>query len=143
MPSESGEENNPNTLVSQRVRRKISGNFTQSSPFMEWEGWGGVGGWGAHDMPAAEGLARSAERHSMPHCSSLLATCFFPSDPPRRLIGAGQNPNPPSPPTQRLPKFFNQLPPAVMNCRGWCQNDKKTFFLQLFHVLCGFKQSSG
>lgn len=31
---------------------------------------------GAHDMPAAEGLGRSAECGSIPHCSLLLTACF-------------------------------------------------------------------
>ena len=36
---------------------------------------------GAHDTPAAEGLGRSAERDSIPHCSSLLTACFSSSSP--------------------------------------------------------------
>lgn len=62
--------NNPNTLSV--CERKSQRNFTQSTPFMQL---------GAHDTPAAEGLGRSAERDSIPHCSSLLTACFSSSSP--------------------------------------------------------------
>lgn len=83
---------------------------------MESEGWRGRRG--AHDMLAAEGLARSAERHSMPHCSLLLATCFFPptllaglSEPDRTKI-------PPRRPTNSCQNSsIGRLPPPAVNCR--------------------------
>lgn len=52
--------------------KEISQNFRQSTPFMQL---------GAHDMPAAEGLGRSAEHDSIPHCSSLLTACFSSNSP--------------------------------------------------------------
>lgn len=69
-------------------------------------------------MLAAEGLARSAERHSMPHCSLLLATCFFPptilaglSEPDRTKI-------PPRCPTNSCQNSsIGRLPPPAVNCR--------------------------
>lgn len=52
--------------------KEISQNFRQSTPFMQL---------GAHDMPAAEGLGRSAEHNSIPHCSLLLTACFSSNSP--------------------------------------------------------------
>lgn len=78
------------------------GNFREVSTIYSIHAVGGP-----HDMPAAEGLGRSAERDSIPHCSSLFATCFSFSSP-CSLSEQDRTKSPSHPLTLRLPKFFNR-----------------------------------
>lgn len=96
--------NTPNTLsVCERKSQWISHNLLHSCS------------WGPHDMPAAEGLGRSAEHHSMPHCSSLFTACFS-SNSPWSLSEENRTKSPP--PIQWLPNTsINRSPLPTVNCQ--------------------------
>lgn len=94
----------------------------------------------AHDRPAAARLRRSAERDSIPHCSPLLNTCFFPQLS-LQLIRRGQNQTPsPSLPydCQILQSVAVHFTLPTSHCGG-AKTSKP--FEALFHAHCCFKQS--
>lgn len=136
-----------NKIIQTHLLVSVLGGKSRGILHNQAHSWSRRGGRGAHDMPAADGLARSAERHSMPHCSSLLATCFFSSSPPRRLIRAGQNQNPPRrPPNACQNSSISRLPPPAVNCRRVAPTVPKTpksLLCDFSHALYCFKQSSG
>lgn len=83
---------------------------------MESEGWGGWRGGTWHAGSRRISTISWAPLNATLFLAARHLFFFSSSDPPRWLIGVGQNPNPPSPPTELLPKFFYQLPRAN-NCR--------------------------
>lgn len=118
--------NNTKTLS---VCERKSQNFRQSTPFMQL---------GPHDKPAAEGLGRSAECDSIPHCSSLLTACFF-SNSPCSLSEEDRNKSPPS----CLPNFNHSQstchPKLPTSHCGGARTSKP--FVVLFQALYCFRQS--